>query len=98
MLLAFDQFERENMVENTKAGLEAARERGHVGGRPRGLSDDYKRISVQVLRAQRAGDSIHQIMKAFKIPSSATVYKIIQYAKQIEEQAAVANQTSPTEP
>ncbi len=34
---AFDQFQREIIVENTKAGLKAARESGPIGGRPRKL-------------------------------------------------------------
>ena len=33
IVAAFAQFERGNMIENTKAGLEAARTRGKKGGR-----------------------------------------------------------------
>ena len=33
IVAAFAQFERDNMIENTKAGLEAARARGKKGGR-----------------------------------------------------------------
>jgi DNA invertase Pin-like site-specific DNA recombinase len=32
---AFDQFQREIIVENTKASLKLAREKGRIGGRPR---------------------------------------------------------------
>jgi len=35
MNAAFDQFQREIIVENTKAGLKNARKRGRIGGRPR---------------------------------------------------------------
>jgi DNA invertase Pin-like site-specific DNA recombinase len=37
---ALAEFERELISERTKAGLEAARERGNVGGRPRALDED----------------------------------------------------------
>ena len=33
IVAAFAQFERDNMIENTKVGLEAARARGKKGGR-----------------------------------------------------------------
>src|SRR3954467_3428730 len=37
---AFDEFQRELIVENTKAGLAAARKRGRRGGRPRVLDKE----------------------------------------------------------
>ena len=39
IVAAFAQFERDNMIENTKAGLEAARSRGKKGGRRRVMDD-----------------------------------------------------------
>jgi hypothetical protein len=39
MTAAFDEFQRELIVENTKAGLAAANKRGRRGGRPRALDD-----------------------------------------------------------
>lgn len=42
MIAAFDEFQRELIVENTKAGLASARTRGRRGGRPRAL--DEKKI------------------------------------------------------
>lgn len=39
MTAAFDEFQRELIVENTKAGLAAANKRGRRGGRPRVLDD-----------------------------------------------------------
>lgn len=36
------EFERERIVERTKEGLEAARRRGRVGGRPSALNKDQK--------------------------------------------------------
>src|ERR1019366_9780521 len=40
---AFDEFQRELIVENTKAGLAAARKRGHRGGRARGVEQEETR-------------------------------------------------------
>lgn len=40
MNAAFDQFQREIIVENTNAGLEAAKKRGRVGGRPKAMTDE----------------------------------------------------------
>lgn len=34
MTAAFDEFQRELIVENTRAGLKAANRRGRRGGRP----------------------------------------------------------------
>src|SRR5258708_38856182 len=39
IVAAFAQFERDNIIENTKAGLEAARARGKNGGRPKKLDE-----------------------------------------------------------
>lgn len=43
------QFERERIVERTKEGLQAARKRGRVGGRPPVLSPSQK-VEVQRMR------------------------------------------------
>ena len=65
------------MIRRTKAGQEAARARGKMGGRPKGLSPHYKEIAPIVISAYKEERSIREIMKAFKIPSTATVYKIL---------------------
>jgi DNA invertase Pin-like site-specific DNA recombinase len=43
------QFERERIVERTKEGLEAARKRGRIGGRPPALSSAQK-VEVRRMR------------------------------------------------
>jgi len=50
IVAAFAQFERDNMIENTKAGLEAARARGKKGGR-KPVMDEKKLRQAMVLRA-----------------------------------------------
>lgn len=44
VLAAFNQLERDVIVERTKAGLDAARAKGRVGGRPRVM--DEKKINT----------------------------------------------------
>jgi DNA invertase Pin-like site-specific DNA recombinase len=45
MNAAFDQFQREIIIENTKAGLKTAKNHGRVGGRPSVMSQDKIRIA-----------------------------------------------------
>ena len=41
---SFDEFQREIIVENTRAGLKAAYKRGRRGGRPKALNGVYCRM------------------------------------------------------
>jgi DNA invertase Pin-like site-specific DNA recombinase len=47
---AFDEFQRELIVENTKAGLAAARKLGRRGGRPRVLDKEKTRFAEAMLK------------------------------------------------
>jgi DNA invertase Pin-like site-specific DNA recombinase len=47
---AFDEFQRELIVENTRAGLAAARKRGRRGGRPRVLDKERIRVAEAMLK------------------------------------------------
>ena len=71
------EHERKRLIRRTKAGQEAARARGRMGGRPKGLSPHYQEIAPMVIDAYKQHRSIREIMKAFKIPSTTTVYKIL---------------------
>lgn len=68
------QFERERIVERTKEGLEAARKRGRVGGRPPALSHAQK---AEVKR-MRDGEkrSIPEIAGLFKV-STKTIRRVM---------------------
>ena len=71
---AFAQFERDVMIENTKAGLVAARARGKLGGRPRLM--DAKKIQAArdlSLDTTRSVTDICAILGC----SRATYYKYI---------------------
>lgn len=72
MLAVFAEFERDIIQQRTKAGLEAARKRGRVGGRP--SIDDKVKKHVRALF--EAGESATDIAKEYGI-GRATVYKII---------------------
>jgi DNA invertase Pin-like site-specific DNA recombinase len=47
---AFDEFQRESIVENMRAGLAAARKRGCRGGRPPALDKEGVRAAEAVLK------------------------------------------------
>lgn len=68
------QFERERIVERTREGLEAARKRGRVGGRPPALSPaqaaEVRRMRDEELRP------IPEIATLFKV-STKTVRRVI---------------------
>lgn len=64
------QFERERISERTKEGLDAARRRGRVGGRPPALNPD-QRAEVRRMRDED-GKSVSEIARLFKV-SLATV-------------------------
>lgn len=64
---AFDEFQRELIVENTKAGLEAARQRGMNGGRPKALSEAKINLAQTMLKDSENYPSISEIIKTLEI-------------------------------
>ena len=50
MTAAFNQFQRELIVENNRAGRAAARSGGRKGGRPRSMDDEKVRLAEALLR------------------------------------------------
>jgi DNA invertase Pin-like site-specific DNA recombinase len=68
------QFERERIAERTREGLEAARRRGRVGGRPPALSPD------QQAEVRRMRDVEHrplpEIARLFKV-STKTIHRVL---------------------
>jgi len=68
------QFERERIVERTKEGLEAARKRGRVGGRPQALTPAQK---VEVRRMRDIDlRPIPEIADLFKV-SDKTIRRVV---------------------
>lgn len=74
---AMAEFERNINRERTNAGLQSARARGRVGGRPKKVSDSDKRM-ISALLADKANDP-REIAKKFKI-SKSTLYRVAREA------------------
>lgn len=68
------QFERERIVERTKEGLEAARKRGRVGGRPPALSPAQK-VEVRRMRDVERRP-LAEIAALFKV-SEKTIRRVV---------------------
>lgn len=72
------EHERNVLIERTNAGLKSARARGKNGGRPKGLTEKYKKIAPLVKASYESKNiPIEEIMKVFNIGSKTTFYKII---------------------
>jgi len=78
---SISEFEREIIKERTIAGLVAARNRGRVGGRKKGLSKEakVKAAAVKHLYVDE-NKSINEICNAVNI-SRATIYHYLDYLK-----------------
>ena len=73
------EFERDLIRDRTRAGLEAARARGRVGGRPKGLSkeaEDTSYIAAALYRERKL--SVRQISDRLGI-SKRTLYKYLRH-------------------
>ena len=73
LLVTFAEFERDRMVERTKEGMELARKRGKLIGKPFKLSQEEV-ANMQTLRER--GASINNLARQFKIARS-TVYEYL---------------------
>jgi DNA invertase Pin-like site-specific DNA recombinase len=77
----FAENEREIIRERTKAGLASARARGKIGGRPKGLSDNSKKVAMTAATLYNAKElSTAEICEMLKIGSKTTLYRYLRYA------------------
>jgi DNA invertase Pin-like site-specific DNA recombinase len=78
------EFEREIISERTKAGLNSARARGRMGGRPAGYSKDTIRKikAVKVLYDATNSSSVQEIADSLQI-SRATCYRYLKAYDQV---------------
>ena len=74
MFGALAEFERNIIRERTIAGLQAARARGRIGGRPRALGPE--RLSAATALLRDGGLTIREIARQLGV-SEATLYKYI---------------------
>ena len=72
----FAQYEREGIVERTKAGLQAAKARGHMGGRPKALSD--KQI-IEIRRLHDSGSMTNRRIAEIYQVSMSTINRAIRF-------------------
>ncbi|NJM94245.1 MAG: recombinase family protein [Cytophagales bacterium] len=64
---AFDEFQRELIVENTRAGLQAARRQGRIGGRPKQMTPDKLRAAQTMLKDPENYPFITDIIKTLAV-------------------------------
>ncbi len=74
MFAALAEFERELIIERTKAGLAAARARGRLGGRPRKMDFATLKLAMSAMSDPRVVAS--QLAKRLNI-STATLYEYV---------------------
>ncbi|CEN53048.1 MULTISPECIES: recombinase family protein [Capnocytophaga] len=74
------EYEREIIVERTLAGLQSAKERGKVGGRPKGLNAEAKKKAKIAKNLYADKDiKVEDICKTLNINSKATLYRYLEY-------------------
>ena len=71
---ALAEFERELIIERTKAGLKAARARGRMGGRPRKMDASSLRIAIAAMSDPKSIAS--EVAKKLNI-TTATLYSYV---------------------
>lgn len=71
MTAAFDEFQRELIVENTRAGLKAAAKRGRRGGRPRAMNEQTIKHAEAMLKDTENYPFIGDVIEQLKIGRTA---------------------------
>ena len=74
MVSAFSEFEKEMIRERVMSGLENARKKGRIGGRPTNLSSTIK---DKILQMKTEGKSIREIKNICSVGTSS-VYKVLE--------------------
>ena len=74
MFAALAEFERELIIERTKAGLAAARARGRMGGRPRKMDIPTLKVAMAAMKDQSS--VAKDVTKRLNI-STATLYEYV---------------------
>jgi DNA invertase Pin-like site-specific DNA recombinase len=81
---AFAELERNIIIERTNAGLKAARKRGKIGGRKKGLSPEAQKKAKAIKRIyedENRTQTIDEICKMFGNISRATLYRYLRAEK-----------------
>ena len=76
----FAENEREIIRERTKAGLESARARGKIGGRPKGLTENAQKTASTAAILYNAKElTTDEICNVLKIGSKTTLYRYLRH-------------------
>jgi DNA invertase Pin-like site-specific DNA recombinase len=78
---SFAEFERELISERTRAGLEAARMKGRVGGRKPGLSKESQNKAYMAEALTETDKPVQEILQILKI-SKATYYRYLEWVRE----------------
>lgn len=78
---ALAEFEKNLILERSRAGVEAARARGRQGGRPFKLKEEKRQLAVDLYRGQK--HSIKQICEIVGI-SKPTLYKYVDISRGVD--------------
>ena len=81
IMAALSEFERDMISERTRAGLIAARARGRVGGRPKGMSDELKAKAPIVASLYKQGDLTNREIAKNLSVSIGSIYRCLAYVK-----------------
>ena len=82
IIAAFAQLERDLISERTKAGLAEARKKGRIGGRPKGMSDEARKLAERIYKLHRLDEmSVREIMDVVGVKSTSTFYKYLRFCK-----------------
>lgn len=73
MFGALAEFERNLLVERTKAGIEAAKAKGRVGGRPKSMTDEQIKMAKDLIAANHGKTQVAEMMGV----SRATLYRAL---------------------
>lgn len=73
------EYERALISERTKRGLASARAMGRVGGKPRGLSEEAKKIARKAYANRLKGLTVEENLKLTGIKSKDTLFKYIRF-------------------
>jgi DNA invertase Pin-like site-specific DNA recombinase len=77
LFAALAEYEREMIVERTRAGLTAAKERGRVGGRKKGLSPEVKKVAKAAATLYKKNENtVKEICDILNI-SKPTLYRYL---------------------
>ena len=99
MTAAFDEFQRELIVENTRAGLAAANKRGRRGGRPRAMNEQTIKHAEAMLKGTENYPFIGDVIDQLKIGRTAFYrYFPTDRIKQLRNEHETNLQTGPMSP